>query len=89
MPRAGRAMRDEFGRYSGRKIRYQRKYCEVQTLLKVTNARVWASIVVGRSCLDRVMGRRKAERRSCGIKARDSKEMELEDIDPSIADVDE
>lgn len=45
----------------------------VQTLLKVTNAKVWASIVDGRSFFARIRGRAMAERKSCGMKARDSR----------------
>lgn len=52
---------------------YQRKYCDVTTLLKVTKVRVWASMVVGRSCLESVRGRRMVERRSWGMKVRDSR----------------
>lgn len=55
---------------------YHRKYWLVQTLLKVTKAKVWASIVDGREDLER-RGRRIAERRSCGTKARVVKGEEL------------
>lgn len=44
----------------------------VHTLLKVTKAKVCASIVEGRSFLASRRGRAKAERKSCGMKARDS-----------------
>lgn len=43
------------------------------TLLKVTKAIVCASMVVGRSSLERKIGRSMVERRSCGMKARDSR----------------
>lgn len=43
---------------------YQRKYWDVTTLLKVTKVRVCASMVVGKSCLERASGRRTVERRS-------------------------
>lgn len=69
-------MSAESGRYSGRKTRYQRKYCEVQTLLKATNARVWASIVRGRSRFARAIGMRTVDSRSCGTNAKDSNEKE-------------
>lgn len=52
---------------------YQRKYWDVTTLLKVTKVRVCASMVVGRSRLERARGRRRVERRSWGMKARDSR----------------
>jgi len=52
---------------------YQRKYWDVTTLLKVTKARVCASMVLGRSCLERVTGIRRSESRSCGMKVRDSR----------------
>ena len=45
----------------------------VQTLLKETNAKVWASIVEGRSFLAKRSGRAMAERKSCGRKASDSR----------------
>lgn len=63
---------------------YQRKYCRVsmlvvfecsrltwlvQTLLKVTKAKVWASIVSGRSFLDSASGINTALSSSCGRKA--------------------
>lgn len=48
---------------------YHRKYCDVQTLLKVTKAKVWARRVEGRECFAR-KGRRMQQRRSCGMKAR-------------------
>ena len=67
--------REELGRYSGRKTRYHRKYCEVQTLLKVTNARVCASMVAERSLRAVARGMRRVERRSWGRKARRSKVM--------------
>jgi len=41
-------------------------------LLNVTNAKVCASIVDARSFFARRRGRAKAERKSCGMKARDS-----------------
>lgn len=46
----------EFGRYSGRKMRYQRKYWLVQTLLKATNANVWHIIAPERSFFARARG---------------------------------
>lgn len=45
----------------------------VQTLLKVTNAKVWASMVEGRSFFERRSGMKTAERRSWGRKASDSR----------------
>jgi len=54
-------------------MRYQRKYWLVQTLLKVTKAKVWTSRVAGRSCLASARGRRRVERRSCGMNARREK----------------
>lgn len=57
----------------GRKIRYQRKYCDVQTLLKVTNAIVWVSMARGREDLEMASGMRRVESVSWGRKARDSK----------------
>jgi hypothetical protein len=45
----------------------------VQTLLKVTNAKVWASMVEGRSFFARRNGNTTAESNSCGKKARDSR----------------
>lgn len=45
----------------------------VQTLLNVTNANVWASIVPGRSFLPRMRGIRTTARSNCGMKAKDSK----------------
>jgi hypothetical protein len=47
----------------------------VQTLLKLTNANVWASMVEGKSFLARSRGMAKAERKSCGRKATDSRWM--------------
>lgn len=44
----------------------------MQTLLKVTKAKVCASIVDGRSFLASNKGKAIAERNSCGMKARDS-----------------
>ena len=44
----------------------------VQTLLKVTNAKVCASMVDGRSFFARRRGKANAERKSWGMKARDS-----------------
>jgi hypothetical protein len=44
----------------------------VHTLFKVTKAKVCASIVEGKSFLAKRSGRAKAERKSCGMKARDS-----------------
>jgi hypothetical protein len=44
----------------------------VHTLLKVTKAKVCASIEVGRSFLDVARGMSTHESRSCGMKARDS-----------------
>lgn len=61
------------GRYKGRKTRYHKKYCEVQTLLKVTKASVCASIVADRSLRAIASGMRRNERMSWGRKARDSK----------------
>lgn len=49
--------------------------CEVQTLLKVTKANVWAIMEVARSFLARTKGMRTQERSSCGKKARDSARM--------------
>lgn len=51
---------------------YQRKYWLVQTLLKVTKAKVCASNEVGRSFLARARGMRMVDKRSWGRKARDS-----------------
>lgn len=67
---------------------YQRKYCLsfrqlrrygiwnltwlVQTLLKDTNANVWANMVDGRSFLASISGSAKAARKSCGRNAIDS-----------------
>lgn len=48
----------------------------VHTLLKVTKAKVWASMVDGRSFLASRSGRAMAERKSCGMKARDSRFMD-------------
>ncbi len=48
----------------------------VQTLLKETKAKVWASIVEGRSFLASKRGRAIAERNSWGRKARDSRWMD-------------
>ena len=45
----------------------------MQTLLNVTKAKVCASIVLARSVFARVRGMRTAERRSCGMKAREPK----------------
>lgn len=59
------------GRYSGSRTRYQRKYCEVQTLLNVAKANVWVRRVVGRWRLARATGRRTVQRRSWGRKARE------------------
>lgn len=47
----------------------------VHTLLKVTKAKVCASMVLGRSFLASRRGRAMAERNSCGMKARDSRFM--------------
>jgi len=44
----------------------------VQTLLKATKAKVCASIVEGRSFFASTRGRARAERKSCGMNARDS-----------------
>ena len=74
-PRRGRVRREELGRYKGRKTRYHKKYCEVQTLLKVTKASVCASIVADRSLRAIASGMRRVERTSWGRKARDSKEV--------------
>lgn len=60
------------GRYRGRKIRYHKKYCDVQTLLKVTKASVWARSVVDNAYGVVVLGSNGSstvERRSCGRKA--------------------
>lgn len=51
----------------------------VQTLLKVTKAKVCASIVLARSFLASRSGRAMAERNNCGMKARDSRFMVDED----------
>lgn len=48
----------------------------MQTLLKETKAKVWASIVEGRSFLASKRGRAKAERNIWGKKARDSRRMD-------------
>ena len=45
----------------------------MQTLLKVTKAKVWASMVDARSFLARTRGMRNVERAIWGMKARDSK----------------
>ena len=66
-------MSDELGRYSGKKIKYHRKYWEVATLLKVANASVCANIVVGRDLPAR-RGRRTVLSVSCGRKASLEKE---------------
>jgi hypothetical protein len=47
----------------------------VQTLLKETNAKVWASIVDGRSFLASMSGSANADRNSCGMNATDSSGM--------------
>ena len=44
----------------------------VQTLLNVTKANVWASIVLGRSFFASARGMKTALRSSCGTKARRS-----------------
>jgi hypothetical protein len=44
----------------------------VQTLLKVTKAKVWAIMDTARSFLARTNGMRTQDRRSCGRKASDS-----------------
>ena len=41
-------------------------------MLKVTKAKVWASMVVGRSFFAHARGMRTVERRICGMKATDS-----------------
>ncbi len=64
--------------YSGRKIKYQRKYCEVQTLLKVTKAKVCANRVVGKSFLAQAKGINSVLRRSWGTNANDSNLIEDE-----------
>jgi len=51
---------------------YQRKYWLVQTLLKVTNAKVCANIVFGRSFFASTKGVNTALRSSCGRNARRS-----------------
>jgi hypothetical protein len=56
----------------GTNTRYQRKYWEVQTLLKVTKAKVCESMARGREGLEMVKGMRRVERVSWGMKARDS-----------------
>lgn len=61
---------DDCGRYTGSSTMYHRKYWLVQTLLKATNANVWASKVVGKSFLARTKGIRTVASRSCGKKAR-------------------
>ena len=48
----------------------------VQTLLNVTNANVWASMVDGRSFLASKSGRAIADKNSCGTKARDSRRID-------------
>jgi hypothetical protein len=65
----------------------QRHTCEVQTLLKVTKAKVWAIMDVARSLFARARGMRTQERRSCGMKARDSVCREDEDEDEGTAEV--
>ena len=45
----------------------------MQTLLKVTNAKVWASIVDGRSFFASRIGSANAARNNCGRKATDSR----------------
>jgi len=47
----------------------------VQTLLNETNAKVWASIVEGRSFLASVIGKAIADRKIWGINAADSRRM--------------
>lgn len=49
----------------------------VQTLLKVTKAKVWASIVLGRSFFARMRGIATAERKIWGMKASFSRLNEL------------
>jgi len=48
---------------------YHRKYCDVQTLLNETKAKVCASMVEGREDLER-NGMMSDERRSCGMNAK-------------------
>lgn len=50
----------------------------VHTLLNVTKAKVCANMVEARSFFARSSGRAIAERNSCGMKARDSRLMEVE-----------
>lgn len=59
--------------------------CEVQTLLKVTKARVWAIMEVARSFLATARGMRTHERSSWGTKARDS--MRSEEVGEGVAEV--
>jgi hypothetical protein len=47
----------------------------VQTLLNDTNAKVWASIVEGRSFLASIMGKAIADRNNWGMNAADSRRM--------------
>lgn len=48
---------------------YHRKYCEVQTLLKVTKAKVWAIMDVARSFLAMTKGIKRHERINWGRNA--------------------
>jgi hypothetical protein len=61
---------------------------EVQTLLNVTKANVWASMEVARSFLAMARGMSRQARRSWGRKARDSachEEEEEEEAEGSVA----
>jgi len=60
---------------------YQRKYWLVHTLLKVTKAKVCASMVEGRSFFASIRGSATAERKSCGRKARDSRWVDEDEVE--------
>ncbi len=51
---------------------YQRKYWLVHTLLKVTKAKVWASIAPGRFFFASISGMITTDSSSCGMNASDS-----------------
>jgi hypothetical protein len=59
---------DDHGKYNGSNTTYHIKYCDVQTLLNVTNANVCANIVDGRSHFANASGIIPPESRSCGRK---------------------
>jgi len=53
----------------------------VHTLLKVTKAKVCASMVEGRSFFASIRGSATAERKSCGRKARDSRWVDEDEVE--------